>query len=68
MAEFDRACIRGYHVYKEIWAAAVGEELACTTEPHNSHDRYAVSVKAFLAAVVGLASCLTVGKSDCLWG
>ena len=31
----------------------VGEELACTTEPHNSHDRYAVSVKAFLATVLG---------------
>ena len=22
-------CVRGYHVYKDIWAAAIGEELVC---------------------------------------
>ena len=28
MEEFERACcIRGYHEYKEVWEAAVGEEL-----------------------------------------
>ena len=28
--EFGRdCCIRGYHVYKEIWQAAIGEELEC---------------------------------------
>ena len=32
-------------MYKEIWEAAVGEELVCAREPHNSHDRYAVAVK-----------------------
>ena len=31
-------------MYK-IWKAAVGEELVCVREPHNSHDRYAVAVK-----------------------
>ena len=26
--EFERpCCIRGYHVYQEVWTAAVGEEL-----------------------------------------
>ena len=29
-------CIRGYHVYRDIWAAAVGEALACEQEPRNS--------------------------------
>ena len=44
MEEFEiTCCIRGYH--KEIWEAAVGEELGCVREPHNSHDRYAVAVK-----------------------
>ena len=46
MEEFEiTCCIWGYHVYKEIWEAAVGEELVCAREPHNSHDRYAVAVK-----------------------
>lgn len=38
-------CIRGYHVYCSIWAAAVGEELVCEREARNSTDRYAVAVK-----------------------
>ena len=33
-------CVRGYHVYKAIWAAAVGEVLVCTREATNSADRY----------------------------
>ena len=37
-------------VYKEIWEAAVGEELVCARDPHNSHDRYAVAI--------GLGDCL----------
>ena len=46
MEEFERTCcIRGYHVYKEIWEAAVGEEPVCAREPHNSHNCYAVAVK-----------------------
>ena len=40
-----RCCVRGYHVYKEVWAAAVGEELVCEREPDNASDRYAVAVK-----------------------
>lgn len=35
----------GYHVYKKVWVAAVGEELICERGPHSSHDRYTVAVK-----------------------
>ena len=42
---FERNCIRGYHVYKKVWAATVGEALVCEREPKNSSDRYAVAVK-----------------------
>ena len=28
-------CARGYHVYKDIWAAAIWEVLVCNTEPTN---------------------------------
>ncbi len=31
-------------MYKDIWTAAIGEELVCRREPTNSKDRYAVSV------------------------
>ena len=36
--------VRGYRVYKDIWAAAIGEELVCGREPTNMADRYAVAV------------------------
>ena len=38
-------CIRGYHVYKEVWEASVGEALTCEREPGNAADRHAVAVK-----------------------
>ena len=38
------SAIRGYHVYKEVWDAAIGEELLCRSEPANPNDLYAVSV------------------------
>ena len=46
MEEFERPCyIRGYHIYQEVWTAAVGEELVCEREPHNSHHCYSVALK-----------------------
>ena len=38
------SCVRGYHIYKEKWTAAVGEMLCCAREVGNVLDRYAVSV------------------------
>ena len=58
MEEFERVCcVRGYHVYKEIWEAATGEILICEREFHNGRDRYAVAVKK--ASCIGRASCLS---------
>ena len=46
MEEFEKpCCIRGYHIYQEVWAAAVGEELVCERETDNSYDHNAVAVK-----------------------
>ena len=28
-------CVRGYHIYKDIWAAAIWEVRVCSTEPTN---------------------------------
>ena len=38
-------CIRGFHVYKNVWDAVIGEELQCEREGQNTNDRYAVAVK-----------------------
>ncbi len=41
MEELERpCCIRGYHVYKNVWAASIGEVLMCEREPHNALDQY----------------------------
>ena len=37
-------CVKGYHIYKEEWEAAVGEELKCEREKNNVKDPYAVAV------------------------
>ena len=37
--------IRGYHVYKDIWDAAIGETLQCKREKRNEKDRYPVADK-----------------------
>ena len=38
-------CVRGYHVSKDIWEAAIGEELLCERETRNTKDRYAIAGK-----------------------
>ena len=45
-AEFrKKLCMRGYHVYNDIWEAAVGEMLVCVREPRNAHDSYVVIIR-----------------------
>ena len=41
--------VRGYHVYWDIWEAAVGQILPCQRERGNVHDPYAVAVVNRLA-------------------
>ena len=36
--------MRGYHVYKDIWTAVVGEEFPCKRETGNTFDPFAVAV------------------------
>ncbi len=38
------SCVRGHHVYKEIWSPNFGEELTCRREEGNVKDSYAVAV------------------------
>ena len=39
-----QSVIRGYHEYKDMWIAVIGEELSCKREPTNREDRFAVAV------------------------
>ena len=45
-AEEMARCVRGYHICKDIWAAAIGEALACSREPTNVGEIF--SVKLYL--------------------
>ena len=45
-AEYEiPSCIRGYHIYKNVWVSVVGEVLECERQQQNDKDRYAVAVK-----------------------
>ena len=39
------SCVRGYHIYRDVWDAALGEELQCQRKTGNSSDLYAVAVR-----------------------
>lgn len=45
------AMVRGYHVYKDIWEAALDEELPCQKEPLNIVDPFAVAVSQIVGHV-----------------
>ena len=38
------AMVRGYHTYKDVWAATVGKQLPCKSEQGNAKDAFAVAV------------------------
>ena len=37
-------CVRGYHVDKDMWAAAIGEVLLCSREPTNVGEIFSVKL------------------------
>ena len=39
------SCVRGFHVYQDIWTPTAGERFPCETEDSNANDPYAVAVK-----------------------
>ena len=39
------SCVRGFHVYSDIWTPFVEETLACEQESGNLNDLYAVTIK-----------------------
>lgn len=42
--ESRQSCIRGFHIYQDVWLPVIGEELHCHRETANMVDRYAVAV------------------------
>ena len=54
MASFSvEAMVRGYHIYKDIWTAVVGEEFPCKRETGNTFDLFAVAVMRGDTIVIG---------------
>jgi len=46
MSEFIiNSTIRGFHVYKSLWASENGEELSTVRETNNTHARFAVAIR-----------------------
>ena len=39
------SCVRGYHIYKNVWIPVVGETVNCEREDRNPQDPYAVGLK-----------------------
>ena len=39
------SCIRGFHIYEEVWTPFTGERLGCTRERSNKEDPFAVAMK-----------------------
>ena len=37
-------CVRGYQVYKDIWAAAIREVLVCSQQPTNVRKIFVVKI------------------------
>ena len=40
-----RSCIRGHHIYKNVWTSSIGEKLDYECEAANHHDPYVVALK-----------------------
>ncbi len=47
------SCIRGYHVYKDVWTAPLGEVLTCQNEFGNVVDPYDVAIITSYNTTVG---------------
>ena len=46
VCEKEMVCgVRGYHVYKDIWAPAIGEVLVCSREPTNVRVKLYIRLK-----------------------
>ena len=49
-AQFGFAsCVRGYHVYQEIWTKTEGETLFCSKETRSREEPFAVAVMKSLS-------------------
>ena len=57
LATYETAsCVRGFHIYQDIWTPVIGKELLCERKEGNQNNRYAVSVLK-LSMVVSHFSC-----------
>ena len=39
------SCVKGYHIYQDLWEAVIGEELQCPRERDDPADIYTVTIR-----------------------
>ena len=44
--------VRGYHIYQQLWEAAIGEELECQHERGKAADAYAIAISVIREGTV----------------
>ena len=49
-------CVRGFHVYQDVWTSIIVEVLACRRETTNIEDRYAIAINKTEEVVSGSRS------------
>ena len=45
VAEHEKLCMCGYHIYQDVQVAAVVQRLLCLRDKLNSHETYTLAVK-----------------------
>ena len=50
------SCVRGYHVYKDVWRVAIDEELVRQRKQGNVHDIYPWTRVAFTCLLASMIS------------
>ena len=51
------SCIRGYHIYKDVWMPSVRETVNCEHEGWNPEDPYVVALQKHGTITVGHVPC-----------
>ena len=65
-ASESSSCVRGHHIYKDIWSPVLGEELSCSKESDNDKDPSVMKVAGHIPRKISADSLLFLQKG-CLF-
>ena len=61
------SCIRGFHIYKEVWTLFIGERPGCAREKSNREDPFAVAMKRGTETVGHVPPTISCVRTLFLW-